>query len=429
MRVSLMSSALPAVVALTENAGFASPAPAATGQALLHEIAFLKNVRKQSHVGVLAIVLAYALFGGLWILLSDRAMGLLFRDPEALVRASMVKGWFYVAVTTVLLYVLVKRFADALVASHLRELALERERQKPPPMLVAIAEASTDAIFAKDEEGRYLLFNNAAARIVGKTPGEVVGKGDDAIFPAAQVEQLRAADRHAMATGETQSQEEILHTMEGERIFLAIKGPLRGGDGRVIGTYGISRDITERKRAETLLRESQERLRVLVDHAPVALAMLDRKMNYLEASQLWCSTVLGGQTDIIGRSHDELLPAFPESWREAHARGLAGEIVVNEEDRYETPQGGVRWLRWEVRPWRQGDGAVGGILIFAENISQRMISEMELRDHNRELEHFNRVATERELRMIALKREVNEMARLAGRPAQYDTSFVDGSAT
>ena len=145
----------------------------------------MTDAQRKSKTGVLTIVLAYASVAGLWILLSDRAIGLLFRDPEALVQASMVKGWFFVAVTTLLLYVLMRKFASALLALHQRELTLEVERKQPPPMLMAIADASVDAIFAKDEQGRYLLFSNAAARIVGKPADQVVGKDDRALFPPA----------------------------------------------------------------------------------------------------------------------------------------------------------------------------------------------------------------------------------------------------
>jgi PAS domain S-box-containing protein len=387
----------------------------------------MKNALRRSNQGVLTVVLAYAFFASMWILLSDRAMGLKVQDPAELVRASIAKGWFFVAVTTVLLYVMVRRFARAQAASHLRELALERESKLPPPMLVAIADASADAIFAKDEEGRYLLFSNAAARIVGKAAEDVLGKDDLAIFPVAQAEQLMSLDRRVRETGETQSDEEVLHTGEGERVYLVIKGPLRGKDGAIFGTYGISRDITERKRAEKLLRESQDRLRLLVDHAPAALAMFDCEMRYLEASQRWRDDYSLGDLQIIGRSHYEVLPEVPQSWKAIHQRGMAGETISADEDRFERLDGTVQWLRWEIRPWLTSGGKVGGIVIFSVDITQRKIANLELRQRNQELEHFNRAATERELRMIALKREVNEMARAAGRPVPYDMSFAEGT--
>ena len=66
-------------------------------------------------------------------------------------------------------------------------------------------------------------------------------------------------------------------------------------------------------------------------------------------------------------------------------------------------------------------------MIFSEDITQRKIAEREIVQRNQELEHFNRAATGRELRMIALKRQVNELARAAGRPAPYDVSFADAA--
>ena len=92
-------------------------------------------------VRVFGVVLAYAFFAGLWILLSDRAMGLLFSDPDTLVRISMGKGWLFVAVTSALLFFLVRRLVGQIDAAHQRELVHLREQQKPPPMLTAIAES------------------------------------------------------------------------------------------------------------------------------------------------------------------------------------------------------------------------------------------------------------------------------------------------
>lgn len=79
----------------------------------------MSNAQKSSRGGVATVVLAYAAFAGLWILLSDRVMGLLIADPGTLVWASMLKGWFFVAVTSLLLYGLVRRLANAL-GQHMR---------------------------------------------------------------------------------------------------------------------------------------------------------------------------------------------------------------------------------------------------------------------------------------------------------------------
>ena len=150
--------------------------------------------------------MAYAFFAGLWILLSDQAMWLLFSDQTTLERVSMAKGWTFVAITTLILYFLVRRLVGQLVAAHQRELAFERERERPPPMLVAIANASSDAIFAKDSEGRYLLFNPAASRFVGKKEEEEEPLTPEVLsFLARQnVQALEAMDRRVAAVERSQ---------------------------------------------------------------------------------------------------------------------------------------------------------------------------------------------------------------------------------
>ena len=378
--------------------------------------------------GVFSVVVAYAFFAGLWILLSDQAMWLLFSDQTTLERVSMAKGWTFVAITTLLLYFLVRRLVGQLVAAHQRELAFERERERPPPMLVAIANASSDAIFAKDSEGRYLLFDPAAGRFVGKQPEEALGHDDRDLFPADQAEMLMAAGRRVMESGQTETSEEVLDTPEGTKVFLATKGPLRDELGRTFGIFGISRDITARKNAEALLYESQERLRLLLDHAPVALAMFDREMRYLEVSRRWREDYFLGGMDIIDHSHYEIFPEIPDAWKAVHQRALAGETISADEERFARHDGTVQWLRWEVRPWRGRDGAIGGIVIFSEDITGRKVADEELVRRNAELERFARAATERELRMIALKREVNALARQCGQQAPYDVSFADEPA-
>ena len=169
--------------------------------------------------GALRVALLYAVFAGLWILLSDWAMGLLFRDPESLVWASTAKGWFFVAVTTLVLYVLVARLVGQLNASHQRERAEAEEKWRATQLLAAIVKSSDDAIFAKDDQGRYLLVNNAAARYMGKSAEDLLGHDDRVAFPDEQAALLMAIDRRVFASGQVETNEERLNTAEGERVL------------------------------------------------------------------------------------------------------------------------------------------------------------------------------------------------------------------
>lgn len=213
--------------------------------------------------GVARIVLGYAGFAAMWILLSDRAAEVMVPDLAALTWVSMLKGWFFVAVTSLLLSFHLRRFVAKLAAREAEVRRQEAERQRTLLLLHGLAEASTDAIYVKDEEGRYLLFNKAAGRMTGREPQEILGRDDRAVFPPGEADTLMAADRRIMDGLEVATLEEHLTTPEGPRIFLATKGPLRGADGSLVGLFGIARDITDRIREE----EAHRRLESEIQHA------------------------------------------------------------------------------------------------------------------------------------------------------------------
>ena len=265
------------------------------------------------------MALVYAVFAGVWILLSDRAMGLLFSDPAALVQASMAKGWFFVAVTTLLLYVLVRRLVAQLNASYLRERTEADERQRATLLLAAIAKSSGDAIFAKDEQGRYLLLNEVAARYMGESAENLLGRDDHAVFPAEQAALIRAIDRRVFASGQVETNEERLETADGERVFLATKGPLLDPHGRTFGTFGISRDITERKAAENTLIESEARYRSLFENMNTGFVLFEVVQDghgapvdllVLAANQGFAATTGLNLDQAIGQRLTHLLPGI-----------------------------------------------------------------------------------------------------------------------
>ncbi len=168
---------------------------------------------------------------------------------------------------------------------------------------------------------------------------------------------------------------------------------LMNESGEAARMIAVNLDVTARRMAEqalqqmnraleertSLLQSREELLKIFVKHVPAAVAMLDRDMRYLQVSDRWCTDYLHGRAQILGRSHYEIFPDMPERWKEVHRRGLQGETLRADEDRWDG-QDGPNWARWEVRPWKTPEDTVGGILILAEDITRRKQMEEALRE-------------------------------------------------
>lgn len=323
----------------------------------------------------LVIAVVYAVIGGLWILLSDQAVEAAFSSPEAIIRVSMLKGWFYVGATSLLLFWLIRHYMARLQSAFEREVAQLAEAQRSNVLLTNIIDNTDDAIYAKDLGGRYLLLNAAVGRIMGKPVADLLGKTAAELFTPDLAAALNQQDAQVLARGAPQTIQHALDPAQGSRMFLSTKGPLRDRNGRTFGTFGVARDITDALRTENALKESADRLRLLIQYAPVALAMFDRNMCYLVASERWLKDFGLSGRDIVGHSHYAVFPEIGEDIKAIHQRGLAGESLSADEDRFVRTDGTVQWLRWAMRPWNATDGTVGGIVIFTENISERKAAE------------------------------------------------------
>jgi len=161
---------------------------------------------------------------------------------------------------------------------------------------------------------------------------------------------------------------------------------------------GVNADITERKQAEealsamnrtleaqkALLQSNEELLKSFVKNVPAGVAMLDRDMRYVQLSDRWCSDYSIDGSQALGRYAYEVVPDIPDHWKEMACRALDGETFRIEEDRWDR-ESGTLWIRWEIRPWRTASGAIGGILILAEDITRRKEMEDALSGMTRKL--------------------------------------------
>ncbi len=175
--------------------------------------------------------------------------------------------------------------------------------------------------------------------------------------------QLHVVLSRKVAAAASSSSRQATRILEGI-LVIAIAGAV--GSGVVVG------------RAHAERAASEERLRLFVDSAPAAIAMLDRDMRYLAVSRRWLTDYGLGDGNVIGRSHYEVLPDLPERWKVVHQRCLRGEVETCDRDSFRRADGAVEWVRWEMHPWHAASGKIGGLLVSSERITERVRLEAQL---------------------------------------------------
>lgn len=127
------------------------------------------------------------------------------------------------------------------------------------------------------------------------------------------------------------------------------------------------------------LTEANVKLRLLIDNAPAGIVMLDSEMRCIFASRRWLQDRHVKLQDIVGKSYDEIVPEMAIHWRDVLRRCQAGATERCEEDPIPQSDGSVEWIKWEIRPWHETNGLLGGIIVMSEDITARKRAEDQLR--------------------------------------------------
>jgi PAS domain S-box-containing protein len=259
-----------------------------------------------------------------------------------------------------------------LVSSH--------ELQKNLTLLQGIMESTIDAVFVKDLEGRYVMVNPAAARFVGMTVHEVVGKTDVEVFTPATGRPIMQRDRQVIETGAWMTYEEIGSAVGVERTFLTTKGPYRDAGGKIVGVLGIARDITDRKRAEEEFRRSQQRLRMHIENTPLAVVEWDLGFRVVSWNQS-AEKIFGySREEAVGQNGEFIVPSqsrsqVKEVWQEL-VKQEGGSRSTNNNV---TKDGRVISCEWYNTPLVNENGRVLGVASLVQDVTERERAEAKFR--------------------------------------------------
>ncbi|MFA6117494.1 MAG: PAS domain S-box protein [Sphingomonas sp.] len=214
------------------------------------------------------------------------------------------------------------RDLDARVAERT---AAERRSQN---LIDAIIENSPAVIYVKDLAGHYLMINQRFAEIFHIDRETVIGKTDHDLFDKAPADAFRAMDARVAEADRPLTEEEAVPLDDGLHTYISVKSPLRDDSGQVYAVFGISTDITERRRAEEALLASEQRNRLVVESALDAVISIDRAGLVTGWNPQAESTFGWNRAEVLGRPVDEVV--MPARYRAPHREGLARYLATGE---------------------------------------------------------------------------------------------------
>ncbi|GAB3358684.1 MULTISPECIES: sensor domain-containing protein [Giesbergeria] len=281
------------------------------------------------------------------------------------------KGQFFVLLTTVLLFLLVGR-------EERRQAALLAELREIQSRLEHLVDVSPTVIYAMEQSGatqnrRWTYVSGNVRGVTGYDPEEILG-ADDFWWSRLHPDD-HARVREALATMEQGANTFAMHYrwqhQDGSYRWMEDQASInRDANGQVLEVVGNWRDVSFEVHAREEMRSRQELLATFADHVPAAVALFDRDMHYVLASQRWLDDYGLNAQPMGDGSRYGSFPQMPQRWQQAHQQAFAGKVTRCEEDQWVRDDGAVQWLRWEARPCTTVNGQVQTIAILTEDITQ-----------------------------------------------------------
>ncbi len=193
-------------------------------------------------------------------------------------------------------------------------------------------------------------------------------------FTPESWQKLNAAIETGVQEGKTYQCDAEVVRPDGSHRWVTVRGATeQDQSGQVIVLHGTVQDITERKIVEETSQRNRQILQLFVEHAPAAIAMFDTEMRYISVSDRFIADYgLTAGREIIGKSHYEVFSEIPERWKDIHRRCLLGATERCAEDPFLRPNGKTDWIRWEIRPWLDQSGTIGGVVLFSEVVTEQV---------------------------------------------------------
>lgn len=281
-----------------------------------------------------------------------------------------------------------------------RALAYEHSR------LQALLDNIPDSIYFKDEMNKFVLVNKAKASHSNLLPDDMVGKTDYNFLAEAEATRTFEDDKRIIETGQPIiSKIERLTSKDGsERWMLVTKIPWSNEEGKIIGTMGISRDVTEWKKAEEQVAKEHELLQTLITNIPDSIYFKDEQNRFVLVNKAKADRWQLAAEDMIGKTDFDFLP--PDEAQKAYNDDTSiiktGQPIIDKIEKITGSDGSERWVSVTKLPRFDNEKKIIGTMGISRDITRRI-------KEKKETEKYKKVAIGQNLRMIELRDKVKEL--------------------
>lgn len=232
-------------------------------------------------------------------------------------------------------------------------------------LLHALLDTLPDLIYFKDLESKFLRINRAFAKLHGlKNPKDAIGKTDYDFYPREFAKGASEVEQEIIKSGKgMEDVEEKLRWPDGRVAWLAAtKLPLRNARGKIIGTFGVSRDISGHKHAEEQIKDSEALYHSLIESLPMNIFRKDLEGKVVYVNRRYCESMKFQPKDILGKTDYDFFPEkLADKYRADDKRVVSTGKVFETVEEHQPPGQELFHVRVVKSPVYDSKGRVIGV--------------------------------------------------------------------